>query len=474
MRTRLLSNAVYRKLAFKQWLRQMVFWVGAILVALTCIAFAWGANAAYDLFARATTAFPPVALAVCPAGLALSLYLTRRLFPGAEGSGIPQTIAAIQVPQAASGSGVLSLRIAFGKMLVTMLGLASGASIGREGPSVQVGAAIMYNLGRFTHAMPKDASRALILAGGAGGVAAAFNTPLAGIVFAIEELSRSFDERTSGRVFTAVIIAGIVSMAALGDYTYFGQTDASIDLVRGWLPVLTCGLIGGVMGGAFSQALIFLARGLPGRLGRWIQANPIAFAALCGVGIAFLGLATHGATYGTGYEQTKAILAGNQPVSLAWGLEKLLATVLSYASGVPGGVFAPSLAVGAGIGADLSPWFPDVPIGALIILGMGAYFTGVIQAPITAVVILMEMTDDQTITVPLMAAALVSYSVSRLVCPKPLYKAMAENFTAGIPVPGPAEMAAAERREIAAEVEGEPTPPTPAIPLSSIDTGSAS
>jgi H+/Cl- antiporter ClcA len=124
-------------------------------------------------------------------------------------------------------------------------------------------------------------------------------------------------------------------------------------------------------------------------------------------------------------------------------------------SGIPGGIFAPSLAVGAGIGADLSAWFPNVPVGALIILGMGAYFTGVVQAPITAVVILMEMTDDQTITVPLMAASLIAYSISRLVCSKPLYKSLAEKFTAGMPVPGPTEIAAAERAGIAGE-ETEP------------------
>ncbi len=329
-----------------------------------------------------------------------------------------------------------------------MLGLASGASIGREGPSVQIGATIMYNLGRISRSMPRSTAHALILAGGAGGVAAAFNTPLAGIVFAIEELSRSFDERTSGRVFTAVIIAGIVSMAALGSYTYFGQTHATINLVRGWWPVLVTGVIGGILGGGFSQLIIKFSHGLPGLAGKWIAENPIGFAAVCGLALALLGLLSGGATYGTGYEQTKAVLAGTQPVSFGWGFEKLAATIISYVSGIPGGIFAPSLAVGAGIGADLSALFPDIPVGALIILGMGSYFTGVVQAPITAVVILMEMTDDQTITIPLMAASLISYSVSRLVCPKPLYKALAEKFIAAMPVPESGEIAVAQRAEI--------------------------
>jgi len=102
--------------------------------------------------------------------------------------------------------------------------------------------------------------------------------------------------------------------------------------------------------------------------------------------------------------------------------------VLSYASGIPGGIFAPSLAVGAGLGADLQGLMPSVPVGALCILGMVGYFTGVVQAPITAVVIVLEMTDDQSLTLPLMAAALLAYGVSRLVCPKPFYKTMAQDF----------------------------------------------
>jgi H+/Cl- antiporter ClcA len=112
----------------------------------------------------------------------------------------------------------------------------------------------------------------------------------------------------------------------------------------------------------------------------------------------------------------------------SFGLMKLAATVLSYISGIPGGVFAPSLAVGAGLGADLAPWLPGIPIGALAILGMVGYFTGVVQAPITAVVIVMEMTDNQSLTLPLMAAAVIAYGVSRLVCPDPMYRTLAKAF----------------------------------------------
>ncbi len=159
---------------------------------------------------------------------------------------------------------VLSLRIAAGKVALTLLGLASGASIGREGPTVQVGASIMHALGKLLRLPRLELRRALVLAGGAAGIAAAFNTPLAGIVFAIEELSHSFEARTSGTVFTAVVVAGATTLGLVGNYTYFGQTSAVLANNVAWLAVIVCSVAGGLAGGLFSQALIVVARGLPG------------------------------------------------------------------------------------------------------------------------------------------------------------------------------------------------------------------
>lgn len=427
MKPRLFRSARYRGFSFQQTLRRMVFWTGAVFVAAAAILFAKGANAAFANFRGVVALHPWLAILLCPLGLVIALGLTRRVFAGAQGSGIPQTIAVIQEPGIAEESAVLSMRVAVGKILITMLGLACGASVGREGPSVQVGAAIMHNLGKVLHLPQRHLRRALVLAGGAAGVAAAFNTPLAGVVFAIEELSRSFDERTSGRVLTAVIIAGIASMAVLGNYTYFGHTNAALDLNNGWLAVILCGVAGGLLGGLFARTMIAFSHGLPGRCGAWTRANPMAFAALCGLVLAGLGLLSGGGTYGTGYDETRALLSGGA-TSSSWWLLKMLATMVSYASGIPGGIFSPSLAVGAGIGSALAGWMPLVPPGAAIILCMAAYFTGAVQAPITAVVIVMEMTDDQAMTIPLMAAALIALSVSRQICPKPFYKALAEGF----------------------------------------------
>ncbi len=414
----------------RQWMRRLVFWAGAVLVAAVAIGFAWLANEASDLFVRVQAPRPWIAFLICPAGLVVSLLLTRHVFPGAQGSGIPQVIAAQHMTDRDAIARVLSPRIVFGKVALTLLGLCCGASIGREGPTVQVGAAIMHSLGRMVRLPRLELERALVLAGGAAGVAAAFNTPLAGVVFAIEELSHSFESRTSGTVLTAVIVAGITTLALMGNYTYFGTTSAELDFGRGWIAVVMCSIAGGLAGGLFSAALVRAAQGLPGRLGKLLMRHPVVFAALCGLALAVFGVASDGQTYGTGYEQARGMVEATTHLPGSYVLLKFAATVVSYISGIPGGLFAPSLSVGAGMGEWLAHLMPSAPAGAVVLLGMVAYFSGVVQAPITATIIVMEMTDNQRLTVPLLATAFLAFAVSRLVCRRPLYGALARRFLA--------------------------------------------
>ncbi len=411
----------------QEWLRRVAFWAGAVLVGIAALLFASLADGAGRLFAGLTAGRAWLPFLLAPAGLALGVRLTRTVFPGAQGSGIPQVIACLRMKRADRVDATLSLRVAGGKVLLTLLGLACGASIGREGPTVQVSASIMHAVGRALRLPREDAYRAMVLGGGAAGVAAAFNTPLAGVVFAIEELSHSFEARTSGTVLTAVIIAGVTTAASIGNYSYFGVASAELPWGVGWLAVVACGVCGGLAGGLFSSILLLFARGVPGAAGRWIAGHPIGFAALCGLGVAATGWLSQGATYGTGYAQARGLVnSGDAPGSFF--LLKLAATVLSYVSGVPGGIFAPSLAVGSGLGHAIAGLLPAAPAGAVVLLGMVAYFSGVVQAPITATVIVMEMTDDGRVTVPLMAAALLAFAVSRLVCPRPLYAALADRI----------------------------------------------
>ncbi|HET6608751.1 MAG TPA: chloride channel protein [Rhodopila sp.] len=409
-------------------MRRLTFWLGAIVVSVVAIAFAQAANMASDLFLQVIAGRLWLPFVICPVGLAISFLLTRHVFPGAQGSGIPQTIAALHMDDEGLVNRVLSLRIAIGKVALTLLGLAVGGSIGREGPTVQVGASIMHTLGRMQRLPRPELRRALILAGGATGIAAAFNTPLAGVVFAIEELSHSFEARTSGTVFTAVVIAGGTTLGLVGNYTYFGQTAATLATQPGIAAVLLCSCVGGLAGGVFSWALVLASRGLPGRLGQMIIRHPVLFAALCGLSLAVLGYLSDGQTFGTGYAQARGLVEEHSDLTPFFALLKLAATVVSYVSGIPGGIFAPCLSIGAGIGQVLAPLVPNAPFGAMILLGMTAYFSGVVQAPITATVIVMEMTANQGLTIALMATAFLSFGVSRLVCRRPLYSALAQRF----------------------------------------------
>ena len=407
-----------------------MFLAGSVLVGLVAVLFALAATAVNNALHRLLAAWSWMPFVTAPIGFALIAAVGNRFFRGAQGSGIPQTIAALNYPVPELRQRLLSLRIAAGKVVLTLLGLASGASIGREGPTVQIGAAIMYSLSAISSFPHEIMKRGLILAGGAAGIAAAFNAPLAGVVFAIEEMSRSFSQRTSGIVMTAVIFAGIVSLALLGDYAYFGQTKATIDVASGWFAVVVCGSIGGLLGGGFSRLLIASTSRLPGRLDGLRRDQPLVFAASCGAVLAVLGFLSDNTIYGTGYTETRAILNGGL-VPQSFGALKLLATVVSYASGIPGGIFSPSLAVGAGLGQNAALLLPGSPLAAVVILGMVAYFAGVVQAPLTAFVIVVEMTRDSGMALPLLAASLIASGFSRLVCPRPVYKALAKGFRPG-------------------------------------------
>ncbi|MCW6508504.1 chloride channel protein [Lichenifustis flavocetrariae] len=439
----------FRKSWWPKLHRRGLFLLGGLATGAAAVAMAILADKAQAIFFSASrhwAAFPFVAT---PAGFALAVWLTRRFAPGAQGSGIPQVIAAHHVRDPQSRAPLVSIRMGLAKIGLLTLGLLSGASAGREGPTVQVGAAIMAALGRLEpHRQP-----GLLIAGSAAGVAAAFNAPLAGIVFGIEEMSRSFEVRTSGLVVGTVIAAGLTSLAILGDYTYFGTTAVTLPFGRLWLMIPVAAVICGLLGGLFSRILIAFAQGLRGGPGFWIRRWPVGFAALCGLLVAFCGVASDGTIFGTGYEQSKEILSG---ADLPWlfGPVKLIATALSSISGIPGGIFSPSLAVGAGLGYDLHALVPGFPVEVLAILCMAAYLAGVVQAPMTSFVIVGEMTANHALVFPIMLSAVIGFAASRLVCPEGVYHVLSRQFLPRDPVSADTAMQEAHDERVDVEAEG--------------------
>jgi H+/Cl- antiporter ClcA len=193
--------------------------------------------------------------------------------------------------------------------------------------------------------------------------------------------------------------------------------------------------VGGVLGGAFSRLLIVsLAGKTTHGIRRIATARPVVFEMACGLGVALCGLAGHHSSYGTGYAEARGILHGQSDLTLLFMPLKFAATVFSSISGIPGGIFAPSLSIGAGLGAEFHALFQSlgifesVPIGALALIGMAAYLAGVVQTPITSFVIVSEMTQDHAMVIPLMVTALIADAVSRLICKDGLYHTLSRAF----------------------------------------------
>jgi H+/Cl- antiporter ClcA len=408
------------------WRERAGTWLAGGAVAAAAVGFA----ALVDLATKAMHAGLAFAwwlpLPVTPLAFAGLALVTGRYFPAAAGSGIPNAIAALRSTSVEAVGRLLDLKMIAARVAMSALAVLCGASVGREGPTVHVGAAIAYRFGRLMpHHEMLATRRALILAGGAAGIAAAFNTPLAGIVFAIEELARSYEARASGTTLVTVLIAGIVSLALVGDYTYFGHPQLSAAPRELLLPAAGIGLAGGLLGGLFSRSLLALSAD-GSALSAWRRARPVLFAFGCGLAVAVCGVLSGGSALGTGYEPARAILEGGA-TSYGFVPAKFVATLASLLAGIPGGLFAPSLAIGAGFGqlAGALPGLDDVP--GLAVLGTCAYLTGVTQAPMTAFIIVMEMTGLHEMILPLMVAALASSAASRLVSTS-LYHSLADRL----------------------------------------------
>ena len=406
-------------------------WGAALLVGLVSVLYASWSNDAYHVFMHLIAGRSWLAFLITPALTVLSIFLTRRWFTGSEGSGIPQVIAALHAPSTEEEDTLIrrlfGIRVIIGKIIVSLMGLLGGLTIGREGPTVHIGAAIMAEVRRFYPHRNAQLERRLLLAGAAAGLSAAFNTPLAGIIFAIEELARDFESRTNGIMITAVVFSGLTSLALAGNYLYFGQIDVPENLGSAFvLPVVLSALLCGLAGAAFNLALLRWKTWMPAWLIALRARKPFLYGLAIGIVVAALGVGTHGETWGSGYDQARELLTGRSPLSAGYALTKWGAMVVSYMAGIPGGLFSPSLSIGAGLAQWVHAAFSWAPMAAVIALCMTGYLAAVTQSPITSFVIVMEMTNGTGMVIPMMATALIASRISAFFTP-PLYEALAES-----------------------------------------------
>lgn len=412
------------------WIDRAVVLVYAAVTGLVVVGFtmlAEAASAGFEALRGAGEFGRWLPLLWTPLLTVAVLWWTLRFAPGAQGSGVPQVVLALDddTPEAQRGR-LVSLRLALHKIGLVSAGLLAGLSIGREGPTVQVGAGVMQHARRWLSPAAGIDAHDLMVAGAAAGIAAAFNTPLGGVIFALEQLSRRRSASHSSLVIVSIVLAGLVAVSFFGNLSYFGELRVqSLDwAIAG--PGLLVAVAAGLAGGLFSRLLVASARGLPDRFSQWRRRAPLRFAAGCAFAVAVIGIVSSGATAGAGYLPTRSLLEAQGELSPLYTLLKFCATWLSAWSGVPAGVFAPSLAIGAGIGHDVAALTGVSAQEAipLIALGMVGFLAATTQGPITAFIIVMEMVSGHAMVLSLMATALLSSGIARLLT-RPMYVELA-------------------------------------------------
>ncbi len=414
---------------WRQWLARLIVLAYAAAAGLSVVAFSKLCDLAQRGFSSVLALHPWTPLVWTTACTAGVVWLTRRFAPGAAGSGIPQVMATLDpaVPAAARATFV-SLRLSVAKAVLTAGSLLGGLASGREGPSVQIAAGVLQHARRWLPPHPGISEHGLLVAGGAAGIAAAFNAPLAGVMFAIEELASRLEQRSSGLIIAAIVLSGLMGVSFFGNATYFGVIEVPTLHYSMWWPALLLVLATGGLGGMFARLLHASITGSGDRLGRWRAAHPVAFAGACGFAAGAIGIASHGATFGSGYGYTRGLLEGHVDVPLLYVTLRVVATWIAVWSGVPGGIFAPCLAIGAGVGHDIAALCgAQADSSALIALGMAAFLAAVTQAPMTSFIIVMEMVGGHAMVLSLMAAALGASLVSRWIA-HPLYAALAQSI----------------------------------------------
>jgi CIC family chloride channel protein len=358
-----------------------------------------------------------------PVGGSLGIgYLLYRYFPNARGSGVPQTKAALF-----ARGGRITMRTVIGKFFCTSATLASGIPLGREGPSVQVGAGIASVLGRRLGLRPEKV-KALLPVGAAAAIAAAFNTPLAAVLFALEEIMGDLHASVLGSVVLASATSWLVLRLVLGNHPLFKVPQYQLVHPLEFSIYALLGVAGGLVSVAFTKLLL----GMRERFLRFPQ-NTVWFQPVAGgLVVGLMGWFVP-QVLGVGYGYVGDVLNGRMALNLMVLLVvlKLFAVTTSYASGNAGGIFGPALFIGAMLGGavgtvahHLLPAYTATP-GAYALVGMGAVFAGIVRAPMTSVVMIFEMTQDYAVIVPLMIANLVSLFISSRLQREPIYEALA-------------------------------------------------
>ncbi len=347
--------------------------------------------------------------------------------PGARGSGVPQVKVAYAI-------NVLKLRLrdSCAKFVIGTVQIGTGSSLGREGPTVQICSGVAKALGRLAGISPHNL-KLLLPVGAAAGIAAAFNAPIAAVTFTVEEIVGKLDQTLLSGVIVAAALAAVVERSILGENPVFSiPAGYGLDHASSLLVYVALGVAAALISVAFTESLLRLRKRFAAVTRIPIYLRPAIGGAVTGLVAVGVMLAIHvdGIT-GGGYHSLVAALSGRYTVAVLLVLcgSKIVATVFSYSSGGAGGIFAPSLFIGAMLGGAFGVLDVEVlghahsEVGSFALVGMGAVFAGTVRAPITSVLIIIEMTAGYGLTLPLMISNMIAYGLARRLRPLPIYEA---------------------------------------------------
>ncbi len=418
--------------------------IGPLWVACAMYVLAKGEAWALALNGKLFADNPYWLLLVMPLGFALIRYSTMKIAPQAAGSGIPQAMAVIQTGRVRTFLKTLISPIqAVYKTILVILGMLCGASIGREGPAVQIGSALMTGWSFAAVKRVRIDPRTLVIIGGAAGLASAFTTPLAGAMYAFEELGSRRHFRSRAFAVLCIVLSAWASYRLFDGYSPLALNVPVPSLPTVGVLIFEC-VICGLLAGAMTWIMgIGLPRILPTTR---TPAQAALLAGSVGVVLAALAIACQGLTLGSGNAIAYQML-NLDPVHgeiVGFGLMKWLSTTLSFASGIPGGILAPSLSVGAGLGQDLSLYFAGGEDRVfLIAAGMAAFLAGVIHAPLTATLVVVEMTGMYDHILAMLIMSFGATWCAQLLCPVSMYETLMQRLLTPA-APAPATVPAAK------------------------------
>jgi H+/Cl- antiporter ClcA len=422
-----LKGACERGLRANPVLQGLPYWIAALIVGFVATGYAEAflgiEHFVHDFFRKHPYSIWWLSPTCLVAGWALVHYVS----PGAGGSGIPQVLAVYELENRTQYSRsvrlILGARVWVTKILSSLLGCLGGGSLANEGPTIQIASGLFFSVGkRFQRVWPQLRSDFFIVAGAGAGVAAAFNTPLGGIVYSIEEFSSAQLNRLKTVLLSAVIISGLIAQSLVGSYLYLGfpRLEPLTAMIYPWIVILA--LLGGWWGALLGHFVRKASQWRQKRIDRnWKR---LVLAILLGLAIAALFTFVDTRILGGGRNVVVDLLfsSSDNQASLSLVLVRFFGPLLTYMSGVAGGLFGPALAGGGSLGAYFGSLVDPTHSNIFILIGMISFMTGVTRLPFTSFVLVLEMTDRHSAIFPMMLAALLAQASARIVDPQNLYE----------------------------------------------------